>query len=445
MPGPSRPPVQSMASAQPSQLLERARAVHAALRALFKARNQNLAQIAHTFAAIKREGLHRYLGYTNVYAYAWDEHRYGRSKVSELIGISEESLTLPKTRAAFDRGELPWTKAREVVKVATPETEAAWLEKSRALTAEALRADRKGEPARARRILSLSLQEAALYDQLLAGARRELGVLPDGDVALQLMLRGASGAQGQAPKLRLVISECSTCGKATAETREGPVSASPSALEVARCDGEVHDLREGTGEVKRTIPAAVWRTVNDRDKGRCQVPGCKAMAALDCHHEGGWREGHDPRHMLMLCRAHHVMRHEGLLRIEGSAPDFRFVLLDGTPLGEPGRTRGVAYETASASASGSAVQPGASQSEAGVAYETASAAAGQPEQSAKPVRPARDPVRDANLALCALGLKPREAKRDLELALADGRDTAWTASDLVAAALRANGGRSLAG
>ena len=36
----------------------------------------------------------------------------------------------PKIREAFDSGELPWTKAREIVSVATPETEAEWLAKA---------------------------------------------------------------------------------------------------------------------------------------------------------------------------------------------------------------------------------------------------------------------------------------------------------------------------
>ena len=36
---------------------------------------------------------------------------------------------------------------------------------------------------------------------------------------------------------------------------------------------------------------------------------------------------HDPERMLTLCWDHHRVRHLGLLRIEGSAPDFRFLCL----------------------------------------------------------------------------------------------------------------------
>jgi hypothetical protein len=115
----------------PSSLtLDRARKVDQRLSGLFESRRQNLAAIAHELAVMKRDGLYGYLGYSSVFAYAFERHGMGKSKVSELIGISEGSRELPQTREAFDSGKLPWTKAREVVKAATPETEVEWLERS---------------------------------------------------------------------------------------------------------------------------------------------------------------------------------------------------------------------------------------------------------------------------------------------------------------------------
>ncbi len=102
------------------RLMARAVAVNAQLRGLFKKRHQNLAEIAHQLAVVKREELYRYLNYTSVFTFAWGEHRMGKSKVSELIGISEASESLPEFRDAFDTGQLHWTKAREIAKVVTP-------------------------------------------------------------------------------------------------------------------------------------------------------------------------------------------------------------------------------------------------------------------------------------------------------------------------------------
>jgi hypothetical protein len=335
--------------------LDRARAADERLRALFARRRRDLAAIAHELARVKRERLYDMLGYTSVTAYAWSEHRMGKSKVCELIGIStkserlpqtreafdsgslpwtkaRESERLPQTREAFDSGSLPWTKAREVVKAATPETEGEWLAKASALSATALNAARGGRPPEQRRVLVLPEAAAAEYDQLLAAVRAELGVVPDWQAVLELMRRGASGAGGEALTKRLVISQCGECEAAHMESREGPVPVEPAVVEQARCSGEVHDLQAKENEVKRAIPTRVRRRVLDRDGRRCQVPTCRAMCALDLHHEGGWRAGHDPARIVTLCDRHHRLRHEGKLRIEGSAPDLRFTLVDGTPL-----------------------------------------------------------------------------------------------------------------
>ena len=88
---------------------------------------------------------------------------------------------LPKIREAFDAGHLKWTKAREITKAATPDTEAEWLAKSERLSVDELRAERKGEEPKRRRGHMLTLEEAATYDQLLAGfsRRRRYGTIKD--------------------------------------------------------------------------------------------------------------------------------------------------------------------------------------------------------------------------------------------------------------------------
>ena len=384
------------------------------MHSLFMARHQNLAQIAHALAAVKREELFRYLGYASVFAYAWDQHRIGKSKVSELIGISKASDRLPKIREAFDSGRLDWTKARELSKVATPNTEAEWLRKAQSSTADDLRAERKGEPAPRRRVLPFPEEAVAQFDQLVAGIKQEIGVVPDWQAVLELMKRGACSERGEAPVQRLVINQCGTCHAATSETREGPVSVSRGAVEHARCGGEVHDLREEDNRVTRAIPAKVKRRVLDRDHGRCLVPGCRALSVLDVHHEDGWKQGHDPARMLTLCWSHHRARHEGLLRIEGRAPSFRFVLLDGTVLGESPGAVGVACEN------GDRIR------------------ATPPPAKVTDSQEEKDSVRDATLALQSLGMKVLEAKKHVQVALDVGGSRSWTAGDLLRAALVAS-------
>jgi len=310
VPAPSTPP----APPRPrSLLMENARAVSGKLHALFAARRKNMAQIAHELATMRRGELFSYLGYASVFAYAWTEHAMGKSKVSELIGISEASDRLPKTREAFDGGKLHWTKAREITKVATAETEGDWLALADASTSDELRAARKGEPAPRRRVLALPDEQAALYDQLVAGARAELGFVPEWQVVLELMKRGASGQRGDAPVQRVVITACPTCREATTEAREGSVPVSEAALDHALCDGEVHDLRDEENPVTQAIPRRIRRRVLDRDRHRCRVPGCSVMAALQVHHEDGRENGHDPDRMLALCQW--SVRHQSIGRL----------------------------------------------------------------------------------------------------------------------------------
>ncbi len=55
-------------------------------------------------------------------------------KAQYLVFIADRLEKLPVIAAAFNAGELPWTKAREIVRVATLETEQEWLEKAKKLS-----------------------------------------------------------------------------------------------------------------------------------------------------------------------------------------------------------------------------------------------------------------------------------------------------------------------
>ena len=271
-------------------------------------------------------------GYASLSALAWHRCGYGKSKTSELIAISEESAHLPKTRAQFNAGLLEWTKAREITKAATPENEHEWLARAPHSTVTELRAARQGEPALVRRSLSFTPEQAAHFDQALAGIQNGLN-LADPGLAVLALLEGGGGALGQRATPGVLISECGTCRSATMESREGAVTVAPEVADASRCAGEVHDLRQAENAVTRAIPSKVRRRVLDRDRRRCLVPGCASFAFLEVHHERGWEAGHDPSWLVTLCEAHHRQRHEGWLLIEGQALDFRFRFRSGAVLG----------------------------------------------------------------------------------------------------------------
>ena len=96
-------------------------------------------------------------------------------------------------------------------------------------------------------------------------------------------------------------------------------------------DGEVLDV----GRRTRTVPSALRRAVQSRDRNQCQFPGCESHRC-DAHHVEHWADGGATRlqNLLSLCRFHHRAVHEQGLRVVRGDGDgqFRFLRPDGAPL-----------------------------------------------------------------------------------------------------------------
>ena len=95
--------------------------------------------------------------------------------------------------------------------------------------------------------------------------------------------------------------------------------------------GEVLDV----GRRTRTVPSAMRRALQSRDRGQCQFPGCDSRHC-DAHHVEHWADGGETRlqNLVLACRFHHRALHEGGFRVvPGDAEgQFRFLRPDGTPL-----------------------------------------------------------------------------------------------------------------
>src|SRR5262245_17998777 len=150
----------------------------------------------------------------------WAEKHLGFERADKLILLSKRLEDLPEIEAAFDRGEVPWTKIREIARVATPETEGDWLELARQKTSREIeqavagvkRGDRPGGGLKARRKkyverFPLSGEEKVIWDQ---GFRKVLSELPQGatpaDSAVEMARRallsdpeGKTSSRSRAP------------------------------------------------------------------------------------------------------------------------------------------------------------------------------------------------------------------------------------------------------
>jgi Domain of unknown function (DUF222)/HNH endonuclease len=127
---------------------------------------------------------------------------------------------------------------------------------------------------------------------------------------------------------------------------------SPLAVETARrlaCDASVVQLLEQDGQPlrigrkTRTIPPALRRALNARDRG-CRFPGCGSRRFLDAHHIEHWADGGatDLDNLLQLCGHHHRLLHEGGYRItRGPGDRISFHRRDGRAIPDcPSRSRG---------------------------------------------------------------------------------------------------------
>ncbi|HEV8395715.1 MAG TPA: HNH endonuclease signature motif containing protein [Vicinamibacterales bacterium] len=77
-------------------------------------------------------------------------------------------------------------------------------------------------------------------------------------------------------------------------------------------DGSILDV----GRRTRTVPTAIRRALTTRD-ACCRFPGCTARRC-DAHHITHWGDGGPTSldNLMLLCRRHHTLVHEGGISIE---------------------------------------------------------------------------------------------------------------------------------
>ena len=87
------------------------------------------------------------------------------------------------------------------------------------------------------------------------------------------------------------------------------------------CDCGVVRVTHGSstlnvGRRKRTIPPALRRALETRDRG-CRFPGCGSRFT-DAHHVTHWADGGETSldNCVLLCRHHHRLVHEGRWRVD---------------------------------------------------------------------------------------------------------------------------------
>jgi 5-methylcytosine-specific restriction endonuclease McrA len=357
------------------------RRAHAALMRLARERAAADAEEGRWLLVARRSGVHVHLGHGSFAEYVERLLGYSPRMTREKLRVAEALERLPQSARALEQGVLSWCAARELTRVATADTEAAWLAAAQGKTTrqiEALVAGKQpGEPPPApsceddlqpprRHVLrfEVSPETFATFREAMQNLRRAAGGDLDDDALLLAMASQALRAPSDDGRssYRVSYQVCPACSRGAQVAGGELVSVGADILATAACDGESMNLQPApagnesstaaandaaaarpsathVGRARQAVPPALRRAVLARDRHGCRVPGCKHTRFVDVHHLRPRSEGGKNafENLIALCTAHHRATHRGELIIETAAGGLAFQHADGTPYGEATR------------------------------------------------------------------------------------------------------------
>ncbi len=300
----------------------------------------------------------------------WLAWRLGVSRMtaSEKVRAARALEALPLISAAMDRGELSFSKVRALTRVATPESEAELLAYAMSNSAASLERlarswkllDRTGEQRveqlrHRTRSLSVFPDGEGMYlvrgrltpevaavlmraleaagDALYAADRDDAAARPDptqrradamGLLAERALAGGfedgpISGSRAERYQVVLHVEPATLRAggePGMSELEDGTRFTAENSRRTA-CDASVVEIDVGAqgellgvGRRRRTVPPALRRALEARDRG-CRFPGC-GLRFTDAHHIEHWADGGATslKNTVLLCRRHHRLVHE---------------------------------------------------------------------------------------------------------------------------------------
>lgn len=309
----------------------------------------------------------------------------GLNAAREQVRVARRLRELPIVAAAFERGELSYSKVRAMSRLEKVEDErtlltyalcatAAQLERMvsgyRDVVVRELGADGAGR----RRVdhwtnpdgtvsirATLPPEEAEIVLRALEVARENLCAEEDDGItavtprpnSADALVRVADGYIAQAEaghgrsgadRFQVVVhvdadSLTGSDPSARSELEDGTALPQETARRLA-CDASLVRILErdgrplSVGRKTRSIPPALRRALRSRDR-TCRFPGCTQRHHLDAHHVRHWAKGGatDLGNLVHLCHHHHKLLHEYGYGLEVKPNGvLRFLLPDGTPL-----------------------------------------------------------------------------------------------------------------
>ncbi len=226
---------------------------HAALSRLARERAAFDAEEGRWLLCAWRAAAHVHLGYGSFAQYIERLFGYKPRTTQEKLRVAEALETLPRLATALETGALGWCAARELTRVALPETESAWLDAARGKTLrelEALVASRApGDtpdtaalaPPR-RRVLrfEVAADMFATFREAMQRLRRCAGGSLDDDALLLAMARHILGGPRDEGRrsYQVALSVCSACGGGEQQADGERVPVDAAVVAMAACDAQ---------------------------------------------------------------------------------------------------------------------------------------------------------------------------------------------------------------
>jgi hypothetical protein len=258
----------------------------------------------------------------------------------EYLRVARALTTLPQMRDLLDAHRINYSTARELTRVATPDTEAAWLRAVEGLSAREIEEEVAGhahgdgpdDPKDPDRLVKLVLEvRESTYAVFIEARSRytdERGDRLSDDEVVLAMCRERPEDEGEVTKAaasyQLSISTCRSCEKSSLLAAGREVAVPSSLLATVRCDARfIGDLEADTPpRALSSVTPRMKEQVLARDRNMCTVPGCRAKRFLDVHHIKFESLGgqHVAWNLTTLCFGHHNQLHDGKLEVVGRAP-----------------------------------------------------------------------------------------------------------------------------
>jgi hypothetical protein len=266
---------------------------------------------------------------------------YAPRTAQERLRVARALGTLPELTAALAEGELAYSAVRELTRVVTPATEAAWRREAIGKNVREIQEmvadhqpgdnpDDPGDPEVRTHVVrfELSAETFAVLRQARQVLDEEHGSHLCDDELMAAMsgavLDGSSTAEstGRA-KFQIAVTLCEQCGQGWQDGAGAKLPIDSASVDRALCDAQHIGSLDGDAPERahQDIPPSVARLVWRRDGGRCRVPGCRSARNLEIHHlvhraDGG---SHDAMNLVLACGSCHMAHHRGALTIAGTA------------------------------------------------------------------------------------------------------------------------------